>query len=103
MIGLWPMTGQSTFLILAPWFDSMKISLENGKTLNIMTTGGSRSTASYVQSLKVNGQAWNKAWVTWNDVFADGGTMDFVLGNRSVEWDTGDAPPSPASGDLVAQ
>ena len=97
------MTGQTTFLVLAPWFDSMTLSLENGKTLNITTTGGNRSTASYVQSLKVNGQSWNKAWVAWDEVFAKGGTMDFVLGNHSVGWDTGDAPPSPASGDTVVE
>jgi putative alpha-1,2-mannosidase len=103
MIGLWPMTGQTTFLVLAPWFDSMTISLDHGKTLNITTTGGDRDTAVYVQSLRVNSQPWNKAWVSWDDVFADGATMEYVLGNRSVGWDSGDLPPSPASGDVFTE
>ncbi|KAI1410817.1 glycoside hydrolase family 92 protein [Hypoxylon sp. FL1857] len=96
MIGLYPMTGQTTFLVGSPWFKDLTIDLGSGKNLNITTTGGS-DTAYYVQSLKVNGQSWDKAWVTWDDVFAKGGTLDFVLGSDPVNWATGDAPPSPAT------
>ncbi|MCJ1460799.1 hypothetical protein MMC28_011181 [Mycoblastus sanguinarius] len=97
MIGLFPLTGQTTFLIASPWF-SMNIDLGRGNMLNITTTGGNSDTAYYVQSLKVNGQNWNKAWVTWGDVFANGGTMDFVLGASPSTWSNdGDLPPSPAS------
>jgi putative alpha-1,2-mannosidase len=97
MIGLYPLTGQTTFLILAPWFESMSIDLEKDKSLNITATGGNGTAAYYVQSLKVNGKPWNKAWLTWNDVFANGGTMEYVLGTSPVAWDTGAQPPSPAS------
>ncbi|KAK3217432.1 hypothetical protein GRF29_1g3046820 [Pseudopithomyces chartarum] len=62
MIGLYPMTGQTTFLVLSPWFPSLTIDLGNGKSLRITTTGGNKDTAFYVQSLKVNGKSWNKAW-----------------------------------------
>lgn len=99
MIGLWPMTGQTTFLILSPWFPQLVLDLGGGKSLTITTTGGDRDTAFYVQSLEVNGEAWNKAWVSWEDVFANGGTMDFVLGGERADWATGALPPSPASGD----
>ncbi|KAH4944923.1 hypothetical protein HBI23_012930 [Parastagonospora nodorum] len=97
MIGLYPLTGQTTFLILAPWFESMSISLGNGKDLTITTNGGDRNSSPYIQSLKVNGKCWDKAWVTWNDVFANGGTLEYVLGPTPVEWNTGELPPSPAS------
>ncbi|KAF2666510.1 glycosyl hydrolase [Microthyrium microscopicum] len=96
MIGLYPLTGQTTFLIHSPWFSDLTIDLGNGKNLHVTSTGGS-DTAIYVQSLKVNGKAWNKNWVSWNDVFASGGTMEFVLGPEMKNWDTGDLPPSPAS------
>ncbi|OTA57756.1 glycoside hydrolase family 92 protein [Hypoxylon sp. EC38] len=96
MIGLYPMTGQTTFLIGSPWFSDLTIDLGSGKALKITTTGGSDS-AYYVQSLKVNSQNWDKAWVTWDDVFAKGGTLDFVLGSEAKVWATGDAPPSPAT------
>ena len=137
MIGLYPLTGQTTFLITSPWF-SMNIDLGNDKTLNITTTGGNSDTAYYVQSLRVNGfvfphplnvqlaafsgepfppehvpsiplltmaanseinrQDWNKPWLTWDDVFANGGSMEYVLGSSPSGWSTdGDLPPSPAS------
>jgi predicted alpha-1,2-mannosidase len=96
MLGLYPMVGQTTFLIGSPWFANTTISLSQGKSLTMTTIGGSNS-SYYVQSLKVNGQPWTQSWLTWNDVFANGGTMDFVLGPEPTHWDTGKAPPSPAS------
>lgn len=94
------MTGQTTFLILSPWFAQLTIDLGTGKTLKITTSGGDKDTAFYVQSVKVNGQQWTKAWVAWDDVFADGGTMEFEMGGSPADWATGELPPSPASGDL---
>lgn len=96
MLGLYPMTGQTTFLIGSPWFSDLRIDLGAGKTLYITTTGGS-DTSYHVQSLKVNGKVWNKAWVAWDDVFARGGEMAFVLGPNPSNWATGEFPPSPAS------
>ncbi|KAH9431460.1 hypothetical protein MCOR02_008750 [Pyricularia oryzae] len=95
MIGLYPITGQTTFLIGSPWFKDLTIDV-GGNNLTITTTGGSES-AFYVQSLKVNGQDWNKSWLTWSDVFENGGTLDFVLGSTPRNWTTGPLPPSPAS------
>jgi putative alpha-1,2-mannosidase len=92
------MTGQTTFLVLSPWFPRLTINLGNGKSLRITTTGGDKDTAFYVQSLKVNGKAWTKSWVAWEDVFAKGGSMEFELGAAPVNWATGELPPSPASG-----
>ena len=91
------MVGQTTFLVLSPWFPEMRIALGDDKFLDISTTGGDRDTTFYVQSLRVNGVAWDKAWIEWDDVFAEGGSLEFVLGPEPVEWATGEAPPSPAS------
>ncbi|OTB05472.1 glycoside hydrolase family 92 protein [Hypoxylon sp. CI-4A] len=96
IIGLYPVTGQTTFLVGSPWFSDLTINLGDDKKLVITTTGGGED-AYYVQSLKVNGEDWDKAWVTWDDVFANGGTLDFVLGSDPADWATGDAPPSPAT------
>ncbi|PQK10184.1 hypothetical protein BB8028_0002g05080 [Beauveria bassiana] len=96
MIGLYPMTGQTTFFIGSPWFSDLTIALDGGKTLKVTTKGGSED-AYQVQSLKVNGKQWAKSWVSWYDVFADGGTLDFVLGPKAALWTTGEGPPSPAS------
>lgn len=97
MIGLYPITGQTTFLIGSPWFEHLSIQLGENKTLTITSSGGSSDRAYYVQSLKVNGEPWDRAWLTWEDVFAEGGTLDFVLGEETVIWATGTPPPSPAS------
>ncbi|KAF2427563.1 glycosyl hydrolase [Tothia fuscella] len=97
MIGLYPITGQTTFLIGSPWFKDMTIQLGDGKVLNMTATGGNSDSAFYLQSLKVNGKSWDKNWISWEDVFANGGTMDFQLGPIPTKWDTGLLPPSPAS------
>jgi putative alpha-1,2-mannosidase len=99
MIGLYPVTGQTTFLIHSPWFESMTIDLSNGKSLHITSTGGDGNgdTDYYVQSLKVNGENWAQNWVTYDNIFANGGTMEFILGANPVDWATGAPPPSPAT------
>ncbi|KAK2610226.1 hypothetical protein N8I77_003676 [Diaporthe amygdali] len=96
MLGLYPMTGQTTFLIGSPWFRDLTIDLGGGKKLEISTSDGSE-TSYYVQSLMVNGEKWNKSWVTWSDIFEKGGTMDFVLGPNPSNWTTGPPPPSPGT------
>lgn len=98
MIGLYPVTGQQTFLVASPWFERLEIALGEGKKLTITSKGGDQDTRIYVQSLKVNGKVWDKNWVTYDDVFAEGGRMDFVLGAEPVRWaNNGTLPPSPAS------
>lgn len=96
-IGLYPITGQTTFLIHSPRF-SMNVDLGSDKFLNITTAGGNPNTAFQVQSLKVNGKDWTKNWLTFDDVFANGGTMDFVLGANASDWFAGgELPPSPGA------
>ena len=97
IIGLYPITGQTTFLIGSPWFEHLELNLGDGKNLTITSSGGNKDTAYYVQSVKVNDELWDRSWVTWNDVFDEGGKMHFVLGSEPVQWDTGERPPSPAS------
>lgn len=87
MIGLFPVIGQTALLIHSPWLESMTINLGSGKTLIITSTGGDGNgdTDFYVQSLKVNGQPWTKNWLTYSDVFANGGIMQLVLGPEPVQ------------------
>ena len=96
MIGLYPMTGQPIFFIGSPWFSDLTIDVGGGKTLEVTAKGGSENTF-YVQSLKVNGESWNKSWVSFDDIFANGGKLDFVLGSTPSKWTTGQRPPSPGS------
>ena len=75
-----------------------------GNTLEITARGVDGNEidedAMYVQSLRVNGAPWDKAWVAWDDIFAEGGSMEFVLGPDPKDWATGPLPPSPVSGEF---
>ncbi|GAB7353635.1 hypothetical protein MBLNU459_g4048t1 [Dothideomycetes sp. NU459] len=100
MLGLYPVTGQTTFLVGSPWFADVSVGglgAGRDRALRITSVGGDADAAFYVQSLKVNGVPWDRTWVTWGDVFEEGGTMEFVLGDQPVVWATGELPPSPAS------
>ena len=94
MLGLFPMTGQPIFFIGSPWFSDLIIDIGNGKNIEITTDGGDED-AYYVQSLKVNGKSWNKSWLSWWDIFADGGKLEFELGAEPKNWTTGERPPVP--------
>ncbi|KAF8543609.1 glycosyl hydrolase family 92-domain-containing protein [Trichophaea hybrida] len=88
MLGLYPITGTTTFLIGAPQVKDLTIKLGDMKTLEITASGGNEGRGKwFVQKLKVNGKDWNKSWVLWEDVFKDGGRMEFVLGQKKVQWD----------------
>lgn len=77
----------------------MAIELGDGKKLSITATGGDGNGDSqiYVQKLRLNGKDWKKNWLTWDDLFAQGGTLEFELGEAASDWFTGELPPSPAS------
>ncbi len=69
------------------------MSVGGNSTLRI-TAQGLSETSYYVQSVEVNGQPWNKSWITHDDI-KNGGRIDFVLGTNQTSWDTGALPPSP--------
>lgn len=159
MIGLYPVVTQPVYLIIAPWFNDINMTVGNGKFLSIKSTvignqalsttnsqilssnsvmrfrrspltphheeptpqdsnsesevsskdntttpigsfdipsNSSQSIAEpwYVQSLRVNGQPWNRSWLSHDDI-RNGGTLEFVLGPVPTKWDTGPLPPSP--------
>ncbi|KAK6448671.1 hypothetical protein FP744_10004921 [Trichoderma asperellum] len=93
MLGLYPVVTQPVYLILAPWFEHISVSVGGSYTLRIKAQGLSNS-SFFVQSLKVNGKPWNKSWLEHSDI-AKGGLLEFVLGSEPNSWDTGDVPPSP--------
>lgn len=97
MIGLYPVAAQPVYLVLAPRFANITVTLGNsGASLRIETKG--LESGLYVQSLKVNGQLWDKSWVSHEDIVRrDGGdsVLEFEMGTAPVPWDSGDVAPSP--------
>lgn len=93
MLGLYPVVTQPIYLLLSPWFSDMSLSVGNNATLRI-TAQGLSDTSYYVQSVTVNGKAWNQSWISHDDI-KNGGNIAFVLGSKQTSWDTGSVPPSP--------
>ncbi|TVY51721.1 putative secreted glycosidase [Lachnellula cervina] len=93
MLGFYPVATQPVYLIGSPWFTDISMAVGDGKRLSIKAQNLSDS-SYYVQSVKVNGQAWNQSWFTHDDI-KDGGSLEFVLGSSPTAWDSGLLPPSP--------
>lgn len=97
--GFYPLQmGTPEYVIGAPYFPHMTIKLENGATLDIRAPGVS-DTNRYVQSLKVNGQPWNKLTLP-HALLAKGATLEFTMGATPSNWGTGaDALPASITAD----
>ncbi|EQB45904.1 hypothetical protein CGLO_15142 [Colletotrichum gloeosporioides Cg-14] len=99
MLGLYPVVTQPVYLILSPRFENTTIKLgRDGGQLQLTATGLDQG--PYIQSLKVNGKAWDKSWVTHDDLLGEngvGGKLEFLMGAEPQEWDSGELPPSPGA------
>ncbi|KAL6454650.1 hypothetical protein SBY92_004117 [Candida maltosa Xu316] len=95
MLGLYPISGTTTYLIASPFLSKITITLENGATVQIKANNLSNENI-YVQSLKINGEDWKQNWVDHDTIFgANGGDLEFELGDAPQIWETGERPPSP--------
>lgn len=95
MLGLYPLRmGAPEYVIGSPAFERAEVRLDNGRTLTVIAHGNSDKNV-YVQSLKLNGRPWDRAWLQHEDI-ADGGVLEFVMGSKPSAWGSGaDAlPPS---------
>lgn len=63
MLGMYPVVTTEVYLIESPWFEDIKMSVGDGKTLHITATGLNNSNSYFVQSVKINGQQWNQKYV----------------------------------------
>ena len=84
-MGFYPLRmGTPEYVIGAPYFPHMDVTLENGKHLVINAPDVS-DTNRYVQSLRVNGQPWNKLTLP-HELLAQGATLDFSMGPKPSTW-----------------
>jgi predicted alpha-1,2-mannosidase len=94
-LGMYPeLPGSDVLVLNSPLFPKAVLHLQTG---NVTIIGnGAKTDAPYVQSLKVNGQPWNKPWIRLSDI-SNGGMMIYDLGSAANEkWggDPASAPPS---------
>ncbi|SDU92906.1 Putative alpha-1,2-mannosidase [Microlunatus sagamiharensis] len=95
-LGLFPVAGQSLYMINAPSFAWSRVQLGR-EQLEITTSGFVEPSADgapqYVQSVTFNDQAWTQSWISARDLHR-GGTLRVDLGPRPSAWGTTSRPPS---------
>ncbi|KAI1825750.1 glycoside hydrolase family 92 protein [Xylaria intraflava] len=105
MLGLYPIVTQPVYLLESPWFTDINITINGNATLRITSDGKAASLGQegyYVQSVKINGEAWDRNWFNHEDIMVHGGTIEFSVGEKPVVWESGDVPPSPGHVQLDA-
>ncbi|KAL4796892.1 glycosyl hydrolase family 92-domain-containing protein [Aspergillus venezuelensis] len=98
MLGIYPIVTTNVYLLGSPWFPDLNMTINGNDTLRILATG--LQDGQYVQSVKINGDDWNKNWFEHEDVMTSGGVIEFQLGAEPVVWEGGEVPPSPGHVDL---
>ena len=71
-------TEENEYEIGTPLFSEIQMHLDNGKTFTVLAPGVSRENI-YIQSVKVNGQPYDKSYITHRQIM-DGATVEFEMG-----------------------
>ncbi|MBQ0721847.1 MAG: GH92 family glycosyl hydrolase, partial [Gammaproteobacteria bacterium] len=88
--GLHPVCpGDNRYEITSPVFNKVEIKLDpkyaKGETFTIVAKNNSDENI-YIQSAKLNGQDWNKCWISHEQIAA-GGILELEMGNQpNKEW-----------------
>jgi len=94
-LGMYPeLPGADVLVLGSPLFPKTVLHLDHGDVT--IVAHGAAADAPYVQSLALNGKAWQKPWVRYADI-AGGATLTYELSPvANTHWGTrpADAPPS---------
>ncbi|MBI9064277.1 MAG: GH92 family glycosyl hydrolase, partial [Marinilabiliaceae bacterium] len=91
-MGFFPNAGQDVYIISAPHFKKVVVKLDDGKELIIRAKDLSEKN-SFIQSATLNGQNLDRAWFRHFEI-ADGGVLEFEMGEKPSLWGTQEYPPS---------
>jgi predicted alpha-1,2-mannosidase len=98
-MGFYPVDPSSdAYIIGSPLFDDVKLTMGNGKVLEIAARNNSDANL-YVQSATLNGRPWTRPWFAHADI-KDGATLVLTMGPKpNPAWGSApaDAPPSQSS------
>ncbi|KAF2796804.1 glycoside hydrolase family 92 protein [Melanomma pulvis-pyrius CBS 109.77] len=96
-LGLFPNPGQNVYFIIPPFFEAVSITNElTNNTATIRNLNFDKEYKNiYIQSATLNGEPYTRSWIG-HEFFANGGTLELVLGETESEWGTReeDLPPS---------
>jgi predicted alpha-1,2-mannosidase len=90
-MGLYPIYGQTHYLLVPPVFDSVRARLGEGSAeLEILCTR--RGSGRYIERATLNGRELDRAWVLHREIAA-GATLSFELSDTRSDWGTRKPPP----------
>lgn len=79
-IGFYPVNpADGRYVFGTPQFERVEISMPSGKVFTVKTTGPAEKNI-YIQSVKLNGQEYDKGYIEHKSML-DGGTLEFVMGS----------------------
>jgi putative alpha-1,2-mannosidase len=91
---MFPLPGQPLYLLSAPRFSWLNVSLFSGTAVEkslIIRARNLSSTSYYPQKVTWNGQELDRAWLKHGEI-AQGGELVFNMGNEPKRWDVGERP-----------
>jgi putative alpha-1,2-mannosidase len=95
-LGLFPVAGQSLYLLNAPSVSSARL-VFGTKELALETSGFVEpepgGPVQYVQSVTFNGEPLDRTWLSASDMYS-GGELHFKLGHDASGWGRSSRPPS---------
>ncbi len=77
------------YTIGSPIFDTVTLNLPNGTTC-VITAKNNSAENMYVQSMRINGKAWDKSFLS-HEALVNGGTIEFKMGPKPSKWGTSEA------------
>ncbi len=85
-MGFYPVCpGSGEYVIGSPLFDKVTLHLKNGKDI-VINAKGQKHSSCYVQSLRLNGLPYDKAFITIEQL-KDGCVLDFEMGSQpNTQW-----------------
>lgn len=98
-LGLFPvLAGSDEYQIGTPFFENVRIAYESGRTFDISADGVSPDDY-FIQSATLNGQDFDRTWVTYDQLTA-GGELSFRMGDTASTWAADSVASSSLSDEL---
>lgn len=94
LIGFYPVVGQPLYLLGAPRFPELRVTLLSGTPFeNVLTIRADNLSASsyYPQSVTLDGSPLDRAWLSHVEL-ATASELVFQMSSEPAQWDTGSRP-----------
>ncbi len=83
-IGLFPNAGQDLYYLIPPSFDSVSLTMENGKKI-IVKANKACPGARYIASVTLNGKNLGRSWLKHEEI-ANGAVLEYELTDEPSAW-----------------